>query len=54
MSSAEVNAGGRLDRLPIARFHYRVFSLQAIIVALLGVETIPRIAGLGLLQVNHR
>jgi len=27
MSSAEVNAGGRLDRLPIARFHYRVFSL---------------------------
>src|ERR1700744_1562876 len=27
MSSTGVNAGGRLDRLPIARFHYRVFSL---------------------------
>jgi putative MFS transporter len=27
MFSTEVNAGGRLDRLPISRFHYRVFSL---------------------------
>jgi len=27
MTSSGVNAGGRLDRLPIARFHYRVFSL---------------------------
>lgn len=27
MSSMGVNAGGRLDRLPIARFHYRIFSL---------------------------
>ena len=27
MTPGGVNAGGRLDRLPIARFHYRVFSL---------------------------
>ena len=27
MTSSGVNAGGRLDRLPIARFHYRIFSL---------------------------
>lgn len=27
MSSMGVNAGGRFDRLPIARFHYRAFSL---------------------------
>jgi len=27
MLSTEVNAGGRLDRLPITRFHYRIFSL---------------------------
>ncbi|WP_210253808.1 hypothetical protein [Bradyrhizobium sp. S69] len=25
MTSSGVNAGGRLDRLPIARFHYRIF-----------------------------
>jgi putative MFS transporter len=27
MTSTGINAGGRLDRLPIARFHYRIFSL---------------------------
>lgn len=44
-----VNAGGRLDRLPIARFHYRTFALVGAGLFIDGLESFIAVSILSVL-----